>query len=72
MEKVITNRIKVFRAEFNLTQKDLAQKVGATRQTIISIEKGKYNPSLELAFKIAEIFEVGIEDVFKFELKENN
>ena len=50
-----------------LTQEDLARALGFTRQTIIAIEKGKYNTSLELAFKIAKIFKVKIEDVFIYE-----
>jgi len=63
------NKIKVFRAMHDLTQKALADKLQVTRQTILAIEKGKYDPSLELAFKIAELFNVTIEDVFLF--KEN-
>ena len=51
----------------DLTQEDLAIKVEVTRQTINAIEKGKYNPSLELAFKLAKLFEVKIEDIFIFE-----
>jgi putative transcriptional regulator len=51
----------------NLTQEDLAKAIGVTRQTVIAMEKGKYNPSLELAFKIARYFEVKIEDVFIYE-----
>jgi len=51
----------------DLTQEDLAKEIGITRQTIIAIEKGKYNPSLELAFKIAHYFKVKIEDVFFYD-----
>ena len=58
------NRLKVYRAMYNLTQEVLAEKLGVTRQTVISIEKGKYDPSLELAFKIARLFQVKIEDIF--------
>lgn len=61
------NRLKVYRAMYNLTQEELAKKVGVTRQTIIAIEKGKYDPSLELAFKIARFFGVRIEDIFIYE-----
>lgn len=61
------NKIKVFRAMHNLTQENLAKKLNVTRQTIIAIEKEKYDPSLELAFKIAELFEAKIEDVFIYE-----
>ena len=60
------NQIKVFRAKYNLTQESLADKIQVTRQTIIAIEKEKYDPSLELAFKIAEIFYVKIEDIFQY------
>ncbi len=55
----------------NLTQEELAKKLGVTRQTIIAIEKGKYDPSLELAFKIARFFKVKIEDIFIYEGDEN-
>ncbi len=58
------NKLKVFRAMYDLTQEDLAEKVGVTRQTINAIEKRKYNPSLELAFKLARLFDVKIEDIF--------
>ena len=61
---MIWNRIKVLRAERNWTQADLADKVGISRQAVISIEKYKYTPSLELAFKIAEPFGVSIDEVF--------
>ncbi len=61
------NRIKVYRAMNDLTQADLAEKLGITRQTLIAIEKEKYNPSLELAFKISRFFRVPIEDVFIYE-----
>lgn len=61
------NRLKVYRAMYNLTQEELAKKLGVTRQTIIAIEKGKYDPSLELAFKIARFFKVKIEDIFIYE-----
>lgn len=62
---MIQNRIKVLRAEHNWTQADLADRVGISRQAIISIEKYKYTPSLELAFKIAEVFQVPIHQVFE-------
>lgn len=60
------NNIKVLRAGKGITQEDLADKVGVTRQTIIAIEKNKYIPSLELAYKIALFFEKKIEDVFEY------
>lgn len=62
---LVCNRIKVLRAERNWTQEDLANKVGISRQAVISIEKYKYTPSLELAFKIAEAFQVSIDVVFE-------
>ena len=59
--------IKELRAKFDLTQKDLADKVGVRRETIVFLEKGKYNPSLKLAYDIAKVFESKIEEVFFFE-----
>ena len=61
------NKIKVYRAIHDLTQEQLAKKLGVTRQTIIAIEKGKYNPSLDLAFKMAKIFGVKIEEIFVYD-----
>jgi putative transcriptional regulator len=55
----------------NLTQEDLANTVGVTRQTVIAMEKGKYNPSLELAFKIARYFKVNIENIFIYDQNDN-
>lgn len=63
---LVWNRIKVLRAEKDWTQADLAEKVGISRQAVISIEKYKYTPSLELAFKIAEAFGVSIGEVFQY------
>jgi putative transcriptional regulator len=60
------NNIKVYRAMHNLTQEALASELGVTRQTILAIEKGKYDPSLELAFKIARFFKVSLEDIFLY------
>ncbi|WP_027624896.1 helix-turn-helix transcriptional regulator [Clostridium lundense] len=61
------NIIKNLRKEKNLTQEDLAKICGVTRQTIISLESGKYNPSIFLAHKIAVIFDTTIENIFIFE-----
>jgi putative transcriptional regulator len=61
------NKIKVFRAMHDMTQEDLAKAIGVTRQTILAIEKGKYVPSLDLAFKIARHFQVTIEEVFQYD-----
>ena len=55
----------------NLTQEDLAEAIGVTRQTVIAMEKGKYNPSLELAFKIARYFKVSIENIFIYDKNDN-
>ena len=62
------NNLKVYRAMNDLTQEALAEKLRVTRQTILAIEKGKYDPSLELAFKISEVFDVKIEDIFLYKL----
>jgi putative transcriptional regulator len=61
------NKLKVYRAMHDLTQEDLANELKVTRQTIISIEKHKYDPSLSLAFKIARFFKVKIEDIFLYD-----
>ncbi|RLV59076.1 transcriptional regulator [Parashewanella curva] len=61
------NRLKVLRAEHDWTQADLAEKLEVSRQTINAIEKGKYDPSLPLAFKIARLFAVNIESIFSDE-----
>ena len=63
----LNNRIQELRKENNITQDDLAGAVGVTRQTIISLENGKYNASLQLAYKISRYFDVTIEDIFIFE-----
>lgn len=60
------NKLKVYRAMNDITQEQLAKEIGVTRQTIIAIEKDKYDPSLALAFKIARFFDVKIEDVFMY------
>lgn len=61
------NKIKVYRAMHDLTQEGLAQALGVTRQTILAIEKSKYDPSLELAFRMARYFNTTIEEIFTFE-----
>jgi putative transcriptional regulator len=61
------NRLRELRERDSLTQEDLAARVGVSRQTIISLERGKYNPSLTLAYKLARVFGLRIEDVFIFE-----
>jgi putative transcriptional regulator len=61
------NRLKVLRAERDWSQADLADKLGVSRQTINSIERGKYDPSLPLAFKFARVFDCAIEAIFEDE-----
>lgn len=61
------NRIRQLRQQKKITQEALSKLVGVSRQSIVAIETGKYNPSLELAFKIAREFECSIEEVFVFE-----
>lgn len=63
----LINRVKELRARHQLTQGDLATKVGVTRQTIISLEKGSYTPSLLLAMQIARVFEEPVESIFTIE-----
>lgn len=62
----MNNRIKELRARENLTQNDLAQKVNVRRETIVFLEKSKYNPSLKLAYDISKVFGSKIDDVFIF------
>jgi putative transcriptional regulator len=61
------NKIKIFRAEKNLTQAELANLVWVRRETILFLEKWEYNPSLELAYKVSKVFDKKIEEVFLFE-----
>lgn len=61
------NLIKETRLKYNLTQDELAEQLNVSRQTIISLEKGRYNPSITLAFKLARIFKCTIEDIFLYE-----
>ncbi|WP_010248891.1 helix-turn-helix transcriptional regulator [Acetivibrio cellulolyticus] len=61
------NKIKDLREQSGFTQQYLADKVNVSRQTIISLENGKYNPSIFLAYKIAKVFKMTIEDIFVFE-----
>jgi DNA-binding XRE family transcriptional regulator len=64
---IIKTRIKELRARYDLTQDDLANMVGVTRQTMLYLEKGKYNPSLVLAYKIAKALKSKLEEVFIIE-----
>jgi putative transcriptional regulator len=68
----LKNQIRRLRFENDeMTQQELADKAGVTRQTILAIEAGKYSPSLTLAFEIAKAFKVSIEDVFQYESVDN-
>ncbi len=64
-------RIKELRARHNLTQEDLAKKVGVRRETVLYLEKGKYNPSLKLAHDIAKVLQTTIDDLFIFDDEDN-
>ncbi|MFE4710309.1 helix-turn-helix transcriptional regulator [Paenibacillus sp. NPDC056722] len=66
----IKNHVRALRNEHGMTQEQLGEIIGVSRQSVIAIETMKYNPSLELAFKIAKAFHMYIEDVFVFEEKE--
>ena len=72
MQKMIKNRIKEYRARFDMKQEELASKVGVRRETIGNLEKGKYNPSLVLAWNIAKVFGVTIEEVFTVEAEKKS
>jgi len=62
----VTNSIRALREAAGLTQVDLARQIGVTRQTLIAVEQERYSPSLELAFQIARVFGVGLDDVFQY------
>jgi len=64
---LIRTRIKELRARHNLTQDELADKVGVTRQTMLYLEKGRYNPSLLLAYRVAQVLQSSIDEVFMIE-----
>lgn len=64
------NKLEILRAQKGWTQQDLAERVGVSRQTIISLERGRYNPSIQLAFRLARQFEVTIEDIFIYSEEE--
>jgi len=67
----VTNSIRTLRfAHGEMTQADLAERIGVTRQTVIAIEQGKYSPSLEVAFQIAHVFGVPLDDVFQYPASE--
>ena len=63
----MNNNIKLLRSQFQLTQEDIAKKTGVTRQTINAIENNKYSPTLELAMRLAQIFNTSVEEIFKLD-----
>ncbi|GIJ65508.1 helix-turn-helix transcriptional regulator [Virgisporangium ochraceum] len=68
----VTNRIRALRfAHDEMTQADLADRIGVTRQTLIAIEQGRYSPSLEMAFRIARVFGAALDDVFEYPSEED-
>ncbi|MDH3494745.1 MAG: helix-turn-helix transcriptional regulator [Acidobacteriota bacterium] len=68
----ISNQIRSLRfANGEMTQAELADQIGVTRQTVIAIEQGRYSPSLEIAFQIARVFKVPLEDVFQYPVSED-
>lgn len=69
-ERQIHNRMVVLRAERGISQKEVADQLGVSRQTIISLEKNRYNPSLKLAFEIALFFKVDLHEVFQYGVEE--
>jgi len=68
----VKNYVKEKRMEYNMTQDDLSEKLDVSRQTIISLEKGRYNPSINLAFKLSKVFNCSIEDIFIYEEDEGS
>ena len=64
MSEYVVNKVQVFRTQSGITQEELAERVGVSRQTIIAIEKGNYAPSVLLALKLARFFKRNVEDIF--------
>lgn len=71
-KKCVKNRLKQIRRERGIEQVKLAEAIGVSRQTISSLEKGRYNPSIELAFRLARYFGIAIEDIFIYEKGEDD
>ena len=67
----VTNSIRVHRARLGMTQAELAERIGVTRQTVIAIEQGRYSPSLEMAFQIARAFGAALDEVFAYPTEED-
>lgn len=68
----VRNQIRRYRRQVDMTQQDLADRVGVTRQTILSIERGQYNPSVGLALRLARTFGVAVEELFDIEEEKND
>lgn len=64
---ILRTKIKEYRAKLDMNQEDLARLVGVRRETIVHLEAGRYNPSLKLAYDIAKVFKVAVEEIFLFE-----
>lgn len=64
---MLNNRLKVFRAEHDLSQQQLADRIGVHRQTIVAMEQNKYQPSVGLALKLAQLFQTTVEEIFNLE-----
>lgn len=71
-EDRVLNRVRRYRRLHDVTQEELAERVGVTRQTIISIEKGRYNPSVGLALRLADVFGVSVEDLFQLDTEDGD
>ncbi|NNM53271.1 MAG: helix-turn-helix transcriptional regulator [Spirochaetales bacterium] len=63
-DTALLNKLRIFRSQVGLTQEEMAQKTGVTRQTIISIEKGNYTPSVQLALRLAKVLGITVEELF--------
>ena len=73
IEERVRNRVRRYRRQHHdMTQEELAERVGVTRQTIISIERGRYNPSVGLALRLAEAFGVSVEDLFQLDAEDGD
>ncbi|MGM0379080.1 MAG: helix-turn-helix transcriptional regulator [Bacillota bacterium] len=67
----LKNNLKVYRKRMKINQSELGKKIGVSRQTISSIERGKYNPSVVLALKIAKVFDTSVEEIFSYKEEKN-
>lgn len=72
MEDLVRNHVRRHRRQLDVTQQELADRVGVTRQTILSVERGRYNPSVGLALRLAEVFGVSVEELFELDREGRN